>query len=84
MVDEARLSSVLSEFARTMLTDFRIQGILDRLVERIVDVLYVTGAGVTLISPGVAPQFVAASDEAALRLASFRGPVDRIILGHVS
>ena len=30
------LSDVLSEFARTMLTDFPIQGILDRLVKRIV------------------------------------------------
>ena len=38
------LAAVLSEFARTMLTDFPIQGILDRLVERIVDVLPVTSA----------------------------------------
>ncbi|MDQ1585371.1 MAG: hypothetical protein QOH80_736 [Actinomycetota bacterium] len=67
MVQEDKLSAVLSEFARTMVTDFRIQSILDRLVERIVDVLPITGAGVTLISPGIAPQYVAASDEAALR-----------------
>ena len=39
MVDEETLSSVLSEFARTLITDFPIQGILDHLVERIVDVL---------------------------------------------
>lgn len=55
MVDEDTLSSVLSEFARTLITDFPIQGILDHLVDRIVDVLAVTGAGVTLISPGMAP-----------------------------
>lgn len=67
MVHEDRLSSVLSDFARTMATDFPIQGILEHLVERIVGVLPVTGAGVTLISPGTAPQYVAASDEAALR-----------------
>jgi diguanylate cyclase (GGDEF)-like protein len=64
---ERQLSSVLSEFARTMLTDFPIQGILDHLVLRIVDMLPVTGAGVTLISPTTAPHYVAASDDAALR-----------------
>jgi diguanylate cyclase (GGDEF)-like protein len=67
VVHEERLSSVLSEFARTLITDFPIQGILDHLVERIVEVLPITAAGVTLISPGLAPQYVAASDEAALR-----------------
>ena len=66
MVSERHLSAVLSEFARTMVTDFPIQGILDRLVERIVDVLPVTAAGVTLISPGTDPHYVAASSDAAL------------------
>ncbi|MBA3233976.1 MAG: EAL domain-containing protein [Propionibacteriales bacterium] len=67
MVQEEKLSAVLSDFARTLATDFPIQGILDHLVERIVDVLPVTSAGVTLISEGSAPRYVAASDEAALR-----------------
>jgi len=67
MVREATLSEVLSEFARTMVTDFPIQSILDRLVERIVDVLPITAAGVTLIAPGEFPRYVAASDAAALR-----------------
>ena len=66
MVSERQLSAVLSEFARTMVTDFPIQAILDRLVERIVDVLPVTAAGVTLISPGSDPHYVAASSDAAL------------------
>jgi diguanylate cyclase (GGDEF)-like protein len=66
VVDEDTLSSVLSEFARTLITDFPIQGILDHLVERIVDVMSVTGAGVTLIWPGTAPRYVAASNRAAL------------------
>src|ERR1700722_9686785 len=50
-----------------MVTDFPIQAILERLVGRIVEVLPITGAGVTLISPLTAPEYVAASDEAALR-----------------
>jgi diguanylate cyclase (GGDEF)-like protein len=61
------LSDVLSEFARTMLTDFPIQGILDHLVKRIVDIMPVSAAGVTLISPGFEPRYVAASDSSALR-----------------
>lgn len=64
---EQRLSEVLSEFARTMVTDFPIQAILDHLVKRIVDVLPISAAGVTLISPGADPRYVAASDESALR-----------------
>jgi len=50
-----------------MVTDFPIQGILDRLVVRIVDVLPITAAGVTLISPGTVPRYVAASNGTALR-----------------
>ncbi|MDQ1423241.1 MAG: hypothetical protein QOD72_739, partial [Acidimicrobiaceae bacterium] len=67
VVNEETLSAVLSEFARTLITDFPIQGILDHLVERIVDVLPITAAGVTLISVGEAPQYVAASNQLALR-----------------
>ena len=33
------LSVVLSEFARALVTDFSIEGILDELVRRIVDIL---------------------------------------------
>jgi len=67
MPSEQRLSDVLSEFARTMLTQFQIQGILDHLVKRIVDLMPITAAGVTLISPSVGPRYVAASDVSALR-----------------
>ncbi len=66
MVRQERLASVLSDFARTMLTDFQVQGILDHLVERIVDVMGVSAAGVTLISPGLAPRYIAASSDLAL------------------
>ena len=67
MVDERKLSSVLSEFARTLATEFPIQQILDHLVERIVGILPVTSAGVTLIDVQREPRFVAASDASALR-----------------
>src|SRR5579863_10054161 len=66
MATDRQLADVLSEFARTLTTDFPIQGILDHLVRRIVDILPISGAGVTLISPTTAPHDVAASDEAAL------------------
>jgi diguanylate cyclase (GGDEF)-like protein len=63
---EKKLSDVLSEFASTMLTDFPIQGILDQLVRRIVEVMPITGAGVTLISDTTSPHYATASDDAAL------------------
>jgi diguanylate cyclase (GGDEF)-like protein len=60
------LAQVLSEFARTMATDFPIQGILDHLVQRTVEILPITAAGVTLISAGSDPRFISASNEDAL------------------
>jgi diguanylate cyclase (GGDEF)-like protein len=50
-----------------MVTDFPIQAILDHLVERIVEIMPVTAAGVTLISPGVEPRYIAASNGDALQ-----------------
>jgi diguanylate cyclase (GGDEF)-like protein len=50
-----------------MITDFPIQRILDHLVERIVEVLPVTAAGVTLIDEELAPRYIAASDQNAMR-----------------
>ena len=67
MLTEDRLSDVLSEFARTLVTDFPIQGILDHLVRRIVDILPIDAAGVSLISATTHPQFIAGSDESAVR-----------------
>lgn len=71
-----QLADVLSEFARTMVTDFPIQSILDRLVERIVEILPVTGAGVTLISPGNVPRYIAASSRSALRFEQLQTDLD--------
>jgi diguanylate cyclase (GGDEF)-like protein len=67
MVDERQMSSVLSEFAFTLATEFSIASILDHLVRQIVGIVPVTSAGVTLIGPSKEPHHVAASDEAALR-----------------
>jgi diguanylate cyclase (GGDEF)-like protein len=69
---DRQLAEVLSEFARTMTTDFPIQGILDHLVRRIVDILPITGAGVTLISSTSSPHDIAASDPDALRFESLQ------------
>jgi diguanylate cyclase (GGDEF)-like protein len=49
-----------------LMTDLPIEGILDRFVKRIVEVMPITSAGVTLIAAGTAPQCVAASDRSAL------------------
>ena len=65
--NERLFSSVVSEFARTMLTDFPIQAIIEHLVQRVVDVLPMTGAGVTLIGPALVPRYVAASNSSALQ-----------------
>ncbi|MEO7398860.1 MAG: PAS domain S-box protein [Ilumatobacteraceae bacterium] len=73
---EHRLSGVLSEFARTLLTEFSIQSILDHLVVRIVDVLPISGAGMTLISPGTAPRYIAASDDQVLGFEGFQSELD--------
>ena len=67
MTVERRLCDVLSEFARTLLTDFPVEQILDHLVQRIVDVLPVDAAGVSLIFPTNHPQLIAGSDESAIR-----------------
>ncbi len=58
---------MLSDFARTVLTDFPIRGILDHLVLRIVELLPVDAAGVTLISFDDGPEEIAASNPTALR-----------------
>ncbi len=65
MADEEALSETLSEFARTILTDFPIQAILEHLVTRIVEIMPITAAGVTLISHGSDPVYIAASNRAA-------------------
>ena len=76
MATDRDLSSVLSEFARTLVTDFPIQAILDHLVQRIVEIMPISGAGVTLISEGAAPRYVAASNAAALTYEKLQTELD--------
>lgn len=76
MATDRDIAEVLSEFARTMVTDFSIQAILDQLVVRIVDIMPIGAAGVTLISEGAAPHYVAASDDAALRYEQLQTELD--------
>jgi GAF domain-containing protein len=66
MVDEKQLTSVLVEFARTLTADFSIQAILDHLVDRVVQVIPVNGAGVLLMESDSEHHFVAASDHVIL------------------
>jgi diguanylate cyclase (GGDEF)-like protein len=70
--NDCKLSRVLSQFALALSPDVPVRGILEQLVERIVDVLPVTGAGVTFMSPGTARTYIAASDESALRFERLR------------
>src|SRR5665647_3723154 len=67
MVDEDRLSATLCDFARTMLSDFSVERSLDELVDRVADVLPVTGAGAVLVFPGKVPRYLAGSSQAAMR-----------------
>ncbi len=67
MLTDRQLSDVLSEFARTLVTDFPIQSILDHLVVRIAELLPISSVGVTLISAEGESRHIAASDESALR-----------------
>ncbi len=62
---ERRYSDLLAEFAQTM-TDYSIPSILDHLVERIVEVLPIDAAGVTLITSERETPYVTASDDSAL------------------
>jgi diguanylate cyclase (GGDEF)-like protein len=66
VVNERELTVLLAEFARTLLTDFAVQEILDEVVLRVVDILPVTGAGITLVGPDHRPEYVAASSPQSL------------------
>ena len=61
MVHEENMSAG-SATSRALLTNVPLQGVFDQLAERIPDVLPITGAGTTLVSPELAPQYIAASD----------------------
>ena len=68
-MDEQGLSAVLVDFAHTLTTEFSLQRTLDHLVERVVEVLPVTGAGVLLMdTEDERHHFVAATDDVIRRV----------------
>lgn len=71
-----RLAVVLSDFARTLLSDVPVQQLLDDLVHHAVDLLPIDAAGVTLICPAGHPRRVAGSNEAALAYEQLQTDLD--------
>jgi GAF domain-containing protein len=63
MVDQARLSSVLTDFAHTLVRRYEVGEVLYQLTDRSVDVLGVAGAGVSLQDDSGKLRFVSATDE---------------------
>ena len=63
-----KLADLLADFAHNLGSDFHIQDILDQLVQRVVDVLPVTGAGVMLMGEADELHFFAASNEVILEI----------------
>ena len=72
MVDEAKLSAVLCELAQTLISDIPVLEILERVVERAVELLPVTAAGVSLVESGV----TVGSSEVALRCERLQAELD--------
>jgi diguanylate cyclase (GGDEF)-like protein len=60
---DQKLTQVLVDFAHILGTDFSIQLILNHLVERIVDVMAVNGAGVMLMGDDGGLHFVASTND---------------------
>jgi GAF domain-containing protein len=69
---EAQLTQVLAEFAHTLGSDFSLRSTLDHLVDRIVEALPVTGAGVMLIGAEDELHFVSATNPLVLEIESLQ------------
>lgn len=67
-MDDRRLTAVRVDFARTLTGDFSIENTLDLLVERVLGVLPVTGAGVLLMDGERDHHVIAATDDVILRI----------------
>lgn len=76
MPDEERLRQVLLHFAQTLVTDYRIDEMLDNLCSDVVDVLDVGGAGVMLEGDDGQLHFVAASDDRVREIESLQIELD--------
>ena len=69
---DRQLADLLGEFARTLGTDFPIHSILDHLVARIVSVLPISAAAITLESRDASRRHISASDPSALHFAQLQ------------
>ena len=58
-----KVGELLTAFARTLVTDYSVEDMLDRVCAEVVSVLAVTGAGVMLADEAGELRFVAASDD---------------------
>ena len=63
MVANDKLNELLKTFARTLVTDYPVSEMLDRLCNQVVEVLGCSGAGVMLEDEAGDLRFVAASDQ---------------------
>jgi diguanylate cyclase (GGDEF)-like protein len=69
-------AELMEELEEAAGTDPSIQKVLDRLVERLVDVLPVTGAGVMLVDERQRLHFVAASDDTMMAIEELQNTLD--------
>lgn len=76
MVDNQKLCSVLVALAESLLTEFPLHAILDRLVASTVELLPITSAGVTLVGLDQHPHMLAASDPIALQFEQLQSDTD--------
>ncbi|MCW2545949.1 MAG: response regulator receiver modulated diguanylate cyclase/phosphodiesterase [Mycobacterium sp.] len=67
MTKRPTLSATLAEFARTLITDFSADRVLDEFVARVVALLPVTSSGISLIPPSKGLSCIAASDRDAVK-----------------
>ncbi len=77
MPDLQDLNDVLVDFARTLVRSHDVEAVLGRLMDGVVKVLAVWGAGVSLADDNGQLRFVAATDEVVARLQALEDDVDR-------
>lgn len=77
MPDPQALNDVLVDFARTLVRPHDVESVLGRLMDGVVRVLAVWGAGVSLADDNGQLSFVAATDDVVARLQALEDDVDR-------
>jgi len=67
-MNERELLDILVRFATTLTAEFSIQDVLDHLINQVVDLLPVTGAGVLLMDGAADHHIISASDDKLQRI----------------